>query len=295
MSVEVAPESSILMPRSPSTEEMIDNWNPVFVREVRRLIKSRAFVVTFLLMLFFCWVVSVFLTFQYSSSIAFVEAGGSFCLAYLNILAIPLFFVIPLTLFNATTSEHSQETLEMMMITTLSPGGVLKGYFLMGLAHSLVYCSAVVPFISFSFLLRGVGLFDIAAAFFLLIISSTLASAWGMTLGACADKPIKRIFCTLLTIMGGFFAFSVSTSANAFIIQIGLMNVEAFVGGFACLAFIAFPAIAIATGIARQKFQLIDPLVKPYYVRVKAGGDRDGDEVEFLPRYRFQQQVLETN
>ena len=260
-----------------------DRWNPMFVRELRRMLKSRSFSITFLLLLITCWGAAVYLVLTYQDSISYSESGPMFSRCFFTILAFPLCFVVPMTLFAAAAEEHSDNTLEVLTITTLDTSKILNGYFWMGMAHAGIYYCAVVPFACFSYLLGGVGLLDLVASLGFTVFFTAIVACWGLMLGACASGPIKRAFCSFLTIGGGVICFTILTSVLFLLIGTGIFSSDSIslLGGLVCFLVFTAPILAIVTGIARQQFQLVDPIIKPYRVQL----DDQGNVTKFIARY----------
>ncbi|MCG6156920.1 hypothetical protein [Rubinisphaera margarita] len=261
--------------RSRAWTDFPDSWNPMLIREIRRMLKGRAFAITFLLLLLSCWATSFFLVMTADLSLDLVGAGRQFCSYFFVILLLPNCFVVPLSLFALAAEEHSEQTLEVLTLSTLRIGQIFSGFFWCGALHAGIYYAAVVPFICFSYLLRGVALPNILVALVVSLLFTTYMMACGMMLGACSSGPIRRTFCVLLLVGMGAIAFSVSSTMVTVLIS---MTSFPDMLGFAlpslvCTGSILVTILLFITGFGVQQFRLFDPLVSPYNVRLDENGN----------------------
>ena len=58
-----------------------DRLNPILVKETRQALKSRQFIITFMLLLTVAWLISVFGTIWYGPAIEYGSAGRAFFVA----------------------------------------------------------------------------------------------------------------------------------------------------------------------------------------------------------------------
>ena len=78
---------------------LADRANPILVKETRQALKSRQFVVTFLIVLIACWIASFAVVSIVGPDVYFVAAGAQMLLVYAVILAFPLMLIVPYTAF----------------------------------------------------------------------------------------------------------------------------------------------------------------------------------------------------
>jgi len=257
-----------------------DRWNPVLVRELRRMMKGQLFRISYLVLTTFC-LFSLYLRVMFELSLAEPrEMGSEFCAMFLFMLSIPLMLVVPMALFMAVAEEQTGQTLEMVGITPLRTDQILWGYLWCGVIHAGLYYCALLPFISFSYLLRGMSWIDLAGGLTITSLVGFTAGLWGLMLGACAKGPLRRVVCTLATVGGGLLGLSILQTAISaiFFFQVGF---EGWSTGLVCLSFVLFPLQLILFAVARQQLQLIDPLVRPYKVQL----DSEGKVTRFIRNY----------
>lgn len=149
-------------------EKWADRCNAILVKETRQAVKSRQFVVTFLLLLAAAWIVSAFAVVVWGRQIEYGRTGQAFFSAYYTVLAAAIFLVVPFGAYRSLQAEREENTFELLTITTLSPGQVVWGKLLGAFVQTCIYYSAIAPFLAFTTLLQGVDLlrmlFVLAAA-----------------------------------------------------------------------------------------------------------------------------------
>ena len=141
------------------TDYVTDRLNPILVKETRQALKSRQFIITFMLLLTVAWLISVFGTIWYGPAIEYGSAGRAFFVAYYYVIGFATLFVIPFGSFRSMLNERDHNTYELLSISTLSPRQIVTGKLLSSLVQVFIYYSAIAPFIAFTSLLQG---FDLA-------------------------------------------------------------------------------------------------------------------------------------
>ncbi len=141
------------------TDYVTDRLNPILVKETRQALKSRQFIITFMLLLTVAWLISVFGTIWFGPAIEYGSAGRAFFVAYYYVIGFATLFVVPFGSFRSMLNERDQNTYELLSISTLSPRQIVTGKLLSSLVQVFIYYSAIAPFIAFTSLLQG---FDLA-------------------------------------------------------------------------------------------------------------------------------------
>ena len=158
--------------------ERASDWaNPILVKETRQALKSKQFVITFMLLLVASWLISVFGMLNAGDAIEYGSTGRTFFGMYYFVLATAVFFVVPFGAFRSLLTEREQNTFELLSITTLTPRQIVWGKLFSALVQVFIYYSAIAPFIAFTSLLQG---FDVAQVAFVLIMSLLWALALAM-------------------------------------------------------------------------------------------------------------------
>ena len=181
--------------------ERTSDWmNPILVKETRQALKSRQFVITFLLLLAAAWTISAFGMLSVGAALEYGAAGRAFFSFYMAILSTAIFVIVPYGAFRSLLTERDQNTYELLSITTLSPRQIVWGKVLSSLVQVLIYYSAIAPFIAFTSLLQG---FDLSQVTFVLFMSVLLSLAYSMValmLGAVARHKYWQALMSLVVL-----------------------------------------------------------------------------------------------
>ncbi len=194
-------------------EDVSDRLNPILVKETRQALKSRQFIVTFLLMLIAAWLISVFGTLAAGDSLEFGSAGRDLFTSYFVVLALAIFVVVPYSAYRGLLNERDQTTLELLNITSLSPRQLIWGKLWSAMAQVFIFYSAIAPFIAFTSMLQG---FDVALVAFSLGISILVTLCLTMFTLMLAAIPQDKHLQGLMTgavFLGLLFVLSMIFSA----------------------------------------------------------------------------------
>ncbi len=176
---DAAPRAPDAAPRRPSIAHRVlasisDRANPMLVRCVRQELRSRTFISVYLLLLA---VATLAATFAAGWADAGQDQRGGQGL--FGILAWAWSFVVAvqaLGTFAAVTRERNEDTWDLVDLTGMRPGQVLRGLLLANLAHGQLYTAALAPFLAMSYLLRGLDLMTIVFALVTIPLAGIAAS-----------------------------------------------------------------------------------------------------------------------
>jgi hypothetical protein len=183
------------------------NWrewelNPIVIKELRQAVRSWA--VTGMLLLFLTVLFLTSLGFLISQSFEVdvnMGLGGSMFSAFMVILTFASVFFIPLYIGVRVAVERQDNNPDLLYVSTLSPARIIFGKFLCGAYMALLFFSAVMPFMAFTNLLRGV---DLPTVFFILFYLFLVVCAVNMIAIFLACLPLSRPFKILLALYGVF-------------------------------------------------------------------------------------------
>lgn len=190
-------------------EMLADRANPILVKETRQALKSRQFVITFLVVLIACWIASFAVVAIVGPDVYFVAAGAQMLLVYAVILAFPLMLIVPYSAFRSLASEQEDNTYDLLSITTLSTGQIVTGKLASAVVQMLVFLSAVSPCIAFTFLLRGVDALTVAVLMGYLVLASLGLSILALLAGTLAKVRYSQVLVSVLLVLmlaGCFFS-----------------------------------------------------------------------------------------
>lgn len=180
---------------------LAERANPILVKETRQALKSRQFIVTFMVVLLLCWVVSFVGIAIVGPQIYFAAAGPGMLAAYYTILIIPLTLVVPFTAFRSLAAEQEENTFDLLSITTLSSRQIVTGKLTSALVQMVVYLSAVSPCIAFTFLLRGVDALTVGMLLAVAVLGSVGLSMMSLLVGAVARVRHTQVIISVALVL----------------------------------------------------------------------------------------------
>ncbi len=191
----------IIRGRSPIDEKLLawsDWFNPIVIKETRQAFKSRQFIATFsltLIAVLFWTVAAIILTVP---GIYYLPGGPTLMTGYLFILMVPVCLVVPVTAFRSMSSELEDGTHDILSLCTLTSRQVVVGKLMVALLQTLIYCSAIVPCIAMTYLLRGIGLGTLSFIIIGTIGWSILFSALAILFATVGRTRDTQVLMTLL-------------------------------------------------------------------------------------------------
>ena len=187
--------------------EKINDWlNPIVVKELRQAVQGKFLIVV--LNCFLCLqllTVGLFLT-NDAVTVSF-NTGLNVFRVLLGILLGTCLLFVPAYTGLRLASERADANVDLMFITTLRPGSIIWGKFFAGLVLTILLYSACMPFMTFTYLLRGV---DLPSVFILLTLDFIVVAVsiqCGILIGCI---PANRVFKVILGVgwlVGTFIGF----------------------------------------------------------------------------------------
>ncbi len=222
------PLTTIKDTHAPDALERASDWaNPILVKEVRQAVKSRSFIGAFFLLLLGAWLFSAFGWLMAGPAVEYGRLGSVSFLWYLGALCEAVFVGVPFSAFRSLLTERDDNTYELLSITTLTPGQIVRGKWACALVQTLLLYSAIAPFVAFTSLLQG---FDVVKA--TLLLAGVFYVSAGLSL----------------------FALMLSTTVRARIWQ-GLLTLIVLVG----LQLLMFPTVSLLVGIGTIAVPVDEP------------------------------------
>lgn len=151
-------------------EERSDWLSPLVVKEVRQLVRTREFTLSFSV----CLAAGVTIAFFGAADALSGQGttGGWTFGALTACLALIGLAVVPLGAFTALRNERAEQTLDLITLTALSPQRVVVGKLLAQSVKLATLFALIAPFVAMSFLLGGVDLVTILVSLALLFMWS---------------------------------------------------------------------------------------------------------------------------
>ncbi|PYQ30140.1 MAG: hypothetical protein DMF56_10495 [Acidobacteria bacterium] len=191
----------------------IDDWlNPIAVKELRQAVRGRFVAVAVILSLIgqLLAIALLMITTSLRTTVAagFAPAPGAIVfMALYSVLFTICIFLIPAYTGIRMAAERGDTHTDLLFITTIRPRTIVFGKLITVVLLVVLIFSASLPFLVFSYVLRGIDLFSIlvllAVAFVVVISHSVLA----LFLGALpASKPFK-VLVAVAFFLGTFATF----------------------------------------------------------------------------------------
>ncbi len=200
-------------------ESWSDRCNPIVVKETRQALRSWSFPLTFLVMLLFCWGVSIQQLFVLGEAVYYGSFGPRFFGSYYAVLLLGLCLVVPTGLFRSVTAEFEGQTFEMVVITALRPRNIVFGKMKAAVVQMGAYYSAVAPFLCFTYLLQGVTVWGILMALFLSLFAGLSACQGSIMLASLSKQTAWQVVCQLISLVWGVMIFGVTLSLGEMVVS----------------------------------------------------------------------------
>src|SRR5579875_2892241 len=224
-----------------------DLLNPIAVKELRQAVKSRIVVSALMLSLLVQLSVLLF-TLSFSASHALVSsnlyAGREIFLILQGILLGTCMLLVPSYAGVRLAAEHSDTNVDLLFISTLRPRSIIAGKLQASVILILLIFSACAPFMTFTYLLRGIDIPSIVLILALDFLAVLLAAQGAIFLGAVpANMGLKLLLglvglSLLLELFGSAMGCSIALLEGG--LETSLDSVEFwFIAGAVVLAVVA--------------------------------------------------------
>jgi hypothetical protein len=176
----------------------VGDWlNPILVKETRQALKSRYFLVVFILLLALCWMATIGAVAMIGPSIYYGASGTTLLWIYSFFLGIWMLIFVPYAAFRSLAAEREDNTYDLMSITTLKPRQIISGKLGSSMAQMMVYFSALTPCLAFTYLLRGVDLPTIIVLLAYTFFFSLGLSMIGLLLATSTQNRVSQVFMSV--------------------------------------------------------------------------------------------------
>jgi hypothetical protein len=194
-------------------DKMDDLLNPIVVKELRQAVKSRIVIAAlflFLLTELVILLLSLSLDENRRMDPTNLHAGRPIFQVLQGILLGTCMLLIPAYAGIRLAAEHSDTNVDLLFISTLRPRGIIAGKLLASIVLILLIFSAGAPFMTFTYLLRGIDVPSILLLLVLDFLVVLLAAQGAIFLGAVPANPGLKLLLGLLG-LGLLLALFIST------------------------------------------------------------------------------------
>ncbi len=199
-----------------------DRINPVLVKELRQAVES-SFVAVMLQVYLAIEILAIMLAVLFDQSLKTSLNAGEGVFTTLNaiLLGTCLLFV-PAYAGIRLAAERADQNVDLMFITTVTPGAVIRGKMLTALAMTLLVFSVCAPFMMMTYLLRGI---DIPTIAFILatdvaVVAASVAGA--LLIAALPLRWPMMLLLAIVLLVGMVIVFWLVTVAQSDLIVVGV-------------------------------------------------------------------------
>ncbi len=153
---------------------LADRVNPIVVKELRQAVQSRLVIsILFLFLAANVAIVSIYLMTHEQLGGNRMD-GESLFMTLFGVLVFTCMVFVPLYAGIRLTTERNDANIDLLFITTIRPGAIIRGKFSAAVALTVLIYSTCMPFLTFTYLLRGI---DLPSIFFALGTALALTAA----------------------------------------------------------------------------------------------------------------------
>jgi hypothetical protein len=191
--------------------ERFDDWiNPIVIKEVRQAVKSRvviaALLIFLLLEVFILGAMLLFGEMQSGGELDF-QAGQRIFMVLQGVLLGTCLVLIPIYAGVRLASERSDTNVDLLFISTLKPRAIISGKFFAAVILALLIFSACSPFMTFTYLLRGIDMATVVLVLGFDLLMVLLCTMFALYLASIPGNRALKIFLGLTQAPWFFFAF----------------------------------------------------------------------------------------
>ena len=247
-----------------SLEKMNDRLNPIVVKELRQAVQGK-----FLIVVVICFLciqlltMGIFLITDESISESFDAGLKIFRVLLWNLLTTCVLFVPAYTGFRLI-SERADANVDLLFITTLRPRSIIWGKFLAAIILTVLLYSACMPFMTFTYLLRGI---DLPSIFILLALDFVVVAVsiqCAILIGCIPANRDLKVVLGVVWLVIIFVGLNIITLFSMFLLDFGIGSqldswkfwrgaLGVLAGGGAFIGLLALLSIALISPLSTNR------------------------------------------
>jgi hypothetical protein len=213
-----------------------DRTNPIVVKELRQAVQSRLVIAILLLFLLAnVFVVGGYLLVSVDATTS--ERGGQDLFIGLFVVLVTTCMVfVPLYAAVRLTMERNDSNIDLLFITTIAPSAIIRGKFWAAVALTGLIYSAAMPYLTLTYLLRGIDLPSIFFALGIAFLCTAIVTMLAIFVGSIAGGMLLRILMLgiLLWLGGCMLAWTIMFGLTT--VEMGLASMLADAGAWTGLS-----------------------------------------------------------
>lgn len=182
-------------------ETLVDRANPLLVRHVRQELRNRGFIGVFVLLLLVAVLASLLM-----AGTADHRGEGVNGRLLFGLLGVALSFALwvaqPIGAYRAMTRERDDDTWDLIDLTGMRPGLILRGILQATLVQGTLYTAAIAPFMLMAYLLRGLDILTAVLITLGIVLVGVSLSAFAIFWGCLGPNKASRSTLFVLLILG---------------------------------------------------------------------------------------------
>ena len=190
-----------------------DRMNPIVVREARQAVRSKAvFAALWLLLIALVGVTGTFALLSDATASA-SEARGDDLFAQVNGVVMVLCVVfVPIYTAWRFAGEHTGARADLLHTTTVKPSSIVWGKLVVALMVALLMFSAAAPFLTLTYLFRGIDLATILFVVCIDLVGLLVAAQAGVFIAAMRISAGLRIIIGILALPAALWIIATGTT-----------------------------------------------------------------------------------
>ena len=247
-----------------------DHLNPILVKETRQALKSKQFLITFLLLLVCAWIWTFLGVAWIGPDVYYTAQGADLFIGYFAMLAFAMFVIVPFGAFRSLAGEQEDRTFALLSITTLTPRQIVSGKLGSAVLQMLIYLSSITPCLAFTYMLRGIDLPSILIILFYTVLASLGLSVIALLIATVSSEKHWQVMLSVMLIVGLLWCFGMSIGACGAVLsemegmfgwkEFWIVNgaiVSAFVGYFTLFFYAAAAQLTFSTDNRSTKLRVV--------------------------------------
>jgi len=199
-----------------------DYANPMVVKELRQAVQSRLVIAVLMLSL----LINILITSSFLASSNDFQlnrpAGQDLYQALFGFLVVTCMIFVPLYTAIRMSMERNHSNIDLLFITTLAPGSIIRGKFWAAVALTGLIYSACMPFLSFTYLLRGIDLPSIFCSLGFAFLCTVYTIMLAVFVGSVSGGAILRILLGLGLVYTGGLMIASTLGMGIYIVHQGV-------------------------------------------------------------------------
>jgi hypothetical protein len=191
-----------------SVRERFDDWlNPIAVKELRQAVRGKFVAVAVILSLLGELIAVAVITISRTINGSTVPIGPIAFSALFGIIFTAALFLVPIYTGFRMAAERADTNIDLLFVTTIRPLTIVLGKITSAAMLIILLFSASLPFLVFSYVLRGIDFVSILGMIAFSIVIVISQSTLALFVGALPTSKPFKLFLAVGFFIGTFFIY----------------------------------------------------------------------------------------